>query len=62
MKAHEVVSKDVGVKENGAKHELFESVPLHVQKLNYVYEMEDHVREKKSSNLPPKLRPTKKTL
>jgi hypothetical protein len=28
------------------KHELFENVPLHVQELNYVYEMEDHVRAK----------------
>jgi hypothetical protein len=46
------------------KHELFESVSLHVQKLNYEkknYELEDHVGEKAlSSNLPLKLGPVKK--
>ncbi len=39
--------------------ELFESIPLHVPRLNYgegVYELEDHVGEEAlSSNLPPKL-------
>ncbi len=41
------------------KHELFESIPLHVQKLNCekcTYELKDHVGEEAlSSNLPPKL-------
>jgi hypothetical protein len=47
------------------KRELPESVPLHVQGLNYeanVNELEDHVGEKGLNlNLPTKLRPTNKT-
>jgi hypothetical protein len=44
------------------KHELFESIPLHVQKLNCedVYELKDHVGEEELSlNLLPKLGLTK---
>jgi uncharacterized protein YqhQ len=41
------------------KHELFESIPLHIQELNYgknVYEQEDHVEENTfTSNLLLKL-------
>jgi hypothetical protein len=40
-------------------HKLFESIPLHVQKLNCekgVYELEDHIGEEAlNSNLLPKL-------
>jgi hypothetical protein len=43
--------------------ELFENIPLHIQKLNCrenVYELEDHVREKAlTSNWSPKLGPIK---
>jgi len=57
----EVVSKDVGAKENGAKN-----IPLHIQKLNYeksVYELEDHVGEMALSlNLLLKLGPAKRTI
>ncbi len=53
----------MGVKDNGVKHELFDSIPLHVQGLNCgegVYELEDHVGEEAlSSNLPLELRPIK---
>ncbi len=41
-----VVSKDMGVGENGANHVLFKSIILHVLKQNCgkgVYELEDHV-------------------
>jgi hypothetical protein len=45
------------------KCELFENIPLHVQKINYkkgVYELEDHVGEEaQNSNLLPKLGPVK---
>ncbi len=41
------------------KHELFESISLHIQELNYgenVYEQEDHVEENAFTlNLLPKL-------
>ncbi len=41
------------------KHELFENIPLYIQKLNCkenIYELEDHVGEKAlSSNYLPKL-------
>jgi hypothetical protein len=46
------------------KCELFENIPLHFQELNYkinIYELKDHVEEALSSNLLPKLRPTKRT-
>jgi len=47
------------------KHELFQSIPMHVQKLNCkecTYELKDHVGEEAlSSNLPPKLGLTKIT-
>jgi hypothetical protein len=43
------------------KHELLESILLHIQEQNYgedVYELKDHVGEKTfSSNLSPKLGP-----
>ncbi len=47
------------------KCELFKSISLQVQELNYgnlgVYELKDHVGEMAlSSNLPPKLGPAKK--
>jgi len=46
------------------KCKLFESIPLHVQELNYgknIYELEDHVGEVASnSNLSPKLGHAKK--
>jgi hypothetical protein len=48
------------------KHELLESIPLHIQELNCekgVYELEDHVGEKALGlNLLPKLGPAKKNL
>jgi hypothetical protein len=48
------------------KCESLKSSPLHVQELNYnegVYDLEDHDGEEAlSSNLLPKLEPTKKTL
>jgi hypothetical protein len=54
-----VVLEDVGVRKNGAKCELFENIPLHVQKLNYkknVYELKDQFGEKAQNlNLLPKL-------
>jgi hypothetical protein len=47
-----------------SKHELFENIPLHVQKLNYkynVYELGDHIKEEAlNSNLIPKLGEGKK--
>jgi hypothetical protein len=43
---------------------LLESIPMHVQKLNYkenIYELDDHVGEvAPNPNLLPKLGPTKK--
>jgi hypothetical protein len=58
------VLEDVGVRENGAKHELLENVSLHVQELNYrenFYELEDHVGEEALSlDLPLKFGPIKK--
>jgi len=48
------------------KHELLESIPLHVQALNYgelVYELKNHVGEEAlSSNLTLELGPIKKFL
>jgi hypothetical protein len=47
------------------KCELFENIFVHVQELNYkeiVYEFENHDEEEAlSSNLLPKLKPTKRT-
>jgi hypothetical protein len=41
------------------EHKLFQSIPLHVQRLNYgegIYELEDHVNEEAlSSKLPLEL-------
>jgi hypothetical protein len=40
------------------KHELFKSIPLHIQEQNFgenIYELEDHIGEVLSSNLLPKL-------
>jgi hypothetical protein len=40
------VSEDVGVRENGVKMHVFESILLHVQGFNFgkgVYELENHV-------------------
>jgi hypothetical protein len=55
----EVVSKDVGVRENGAKAWVVLECSMHVQKLDYeegVYELGDHVGEKAlNSNLLPRL-------
>jgi hypothetical protein len=48
------------------KHELFKSVALHIQALNYekdLYELKDHVAEEAlSSNLPLKLGPIKRII
>jgi len=47
------------------KHELFKSIPLHIQELNYeknAYELKDHVGEETlSSILLPKVGLTKRT-
>jgi hypothetical protein len=47
------------------EHELHESIPMHVQWLNYeenIYELEDHVKEKAlNTNLLPKLKFVKKS-
>jgi hypothetical protein len=45
----EAMLEDVDVRKMVSKHKLFESIPLHIQKLNCgtnVYEVKDHVREK----------------
>ncbi len=59
------MSKDVGAWGNGAKKQVIQSIPLHIQELNYrkgVYELEGHVGEKVlNSYLLPKLGPSKKT-
>ncbi len=60
----EVVSEDVGAKENGAKTQLLENILLHIQKLKCkkgTYELKGHVGEEAlHSNLPPKLGPAKR--
>jgi len=62
----EVVSEEVGVRKMVPKRELRESIPLHIQGLNYgtsVCELEDHVGEKGlNSNWLTKLQSTKKNL
>ncbi len=57
----EVVSKDMGARENGAKAQVIAYTSKN-QTAKNIYELGDHVGEEAlSSNLWPKLRPTKKT-